>query len=237
MEKITLAIPVHDIESRWPFIKQNIGLADGDERVSEVVLSVEPQSRNERILRRLSQCPKVKVFFNEKREFVFRNKYRAIERSTNSWVIILDSDNQIDAFYLSTLYKLRPWDPKTMYQPEYLYPMFDARRLGGERITRENVARHMDFPMFRCLLNAMNYFVNRGEFLEANRELFDTNFDPKCADSLYINYNMLKNGCTLRVVKDLRYDHRVHDGSFYKQNAKQYKHLVNEIEERFRKMS
>lgn len=236
MEKISLAIPVHDIEKRRYFIWQNLALAQ-DERVGEVVLSVEPQSKNSVMLDKMSRInSKVRIFHNDVREYVFRNKYRAIERCTNDWVVILDSDNLIDLFYLNVLYKQVPWDKKSMYQAEYLFPMFDARRLRGDVVNRSNVAQFMGIPMFRCLLNGMNYLINRSEFLAANKELFDSGFDPKCADSLYINYNMMQAGCSLRVVKDLQYTHTVHAGSFYKQNMHQYKYLVVEIENRFRNL-
>lgn len=235
MEKISLAIPVHDVEKRHYFIRQNIDVAN-DERISEVVVSVEPQSNIVPLLDRLRGHGKVRVFVNDVREYVFRNKYRAIERCTNDWVVILDSDNLIDVFYLNVLYKLCPWNRKWVYQPEYLFPMFDARRLGGDTVDRGSVARYMNIPIFRCILNGMNYLVNRTEFLAANKELFDSGFDPKCADSLYINYNMMKAGCAMHVVKNLQYTHTVHAGSFYKQNMHQYKHLVVEIEDRFRNL-
>jgi hypothetical protein len=84
----------------------------------------------------------------------------------------------------------------------------------------------------RVMLNAMNYLVNRETFVNANREAFDNGFDPKCADSLFINYSLIKAGCLVKVVPGMQYEHRVHSGSYYREGSKVYPDLVPSIEKK-----
>lgn len=228
MEKISITIPVHDLNSRLLYISKVLGVAENDERIAEVVLSLEPHESWAMPL-----GGKIKKFENKVQEFVFRNKFLAVERSSSEWVAIIDSDNTFTSDYLDALYMQQPWNRMLIYQPEFALPKFDFREFSGKTIAG-GFRGLMQRPMFRCMLNAMNYIVNRQVFLDANRPLFESGFDPKCADSLFINYNLFKEGCGMFVVPGMQYQHTVHDGSFYKQNAKMYGHLVREMEEKFK---
>lgn len=228
MEKISITIPVHDLNSRLLYISKVLGVAENDERIAEVVLSLEPHESWAMPL-----GGKIKMFENKVQEFVFRNKFLAVERSSSEWVAIIDSDNTFTSDYLDALYMQQPWNRMLIYQPEFALPKFDFREFSGKTIAG-GFRGLMQRPMFRCMLNAMNYIVNRQVFLDANRPLFESGFDPKCADSLFINYNLFKEGCGMFVVPGMQYQHTVHDGSFYKQNAKMYGHLVREMEEKFK---
>jgi hypothetical protein len=102
LEKISLAIPVHAIALRATNVIALLDFAESEERIAEVVLSLEPDSAHVRPSR-----PKSRVFVNDKREFVFRNKFLAIEKCRCEWAIIFDSDNMLDKSYLDAVYKNR----------------------------------------------------------------------------------------------------------------------------------
>ena len=222
--KISIVIPVHAIEDRWHIIRKAIALADEDERIAEVLLNCEPNNTLP------IRGPKVRMLHNVKREYVFRNKYLAVLYSLSEYCIILDSDNTIDKNYIDTIYAQEPWKKNTIYQPEFARPSFDFRQFSGKTITRRNVRFHLSIAMFRVMINAMNFFVCRQTFLDANKETFNSGFDPKCADSLQVNYNLLKAENEIYVVPGLQYEHKVHDGSFYKETSKTYGHLTKELE-------
>lgn len=231
METISLAIPVHDFENRQQYVLDLIRYADTDDRISEVVLSFEPHFEAPLVRGR-----KVRCFYNDKREYVFRNKFLAVDRCKSNWVIIFDSDNQLDKAYVDKLFEYYPWNNKMIFQPEFAEPNFNITCFAGKVIDRSNAAECMNTPIFRTIINAMNYFVNRNSFLEANREMFNSGYDPKCSDSIQFNYNMFAAGNMMMIVPGLRYRHTIHPGSFYRQTMKQYSHLIYEMEAKVRQL-
>jgi hypothetical protein len=227
MEKISLAIPVHQLVYRWNILKRLIDYAEQDERIEEIVLSIEPDSEKLAIIR-----SKVMTYYNEKQEYVFRNKFKAVAACKNKWVIVFDSDNQIDKRYIDVLYSYYPWKANEIYQPEFLRPKFDLREFSGLIIDRSMLRNLMKKPMCRVMMNAMNYFVNKDTFIAANQESFDSGFDPKCSDSLHVNWNLFRHNNRMRVVPGLQYDHLIHSHSFYKQVSKEFGAMVTEAEQR-----
>ena len=78
---------------------------------------------------------------------------------------------------------------------------------------------------FDCLINCANYVVPVKEYLR----VFDPNFNPWTADTVYQLYNWLKAGNAMYVVPGMQYDHLIHDGSHYKEHNRKVPGLFNEI--------
>ena len=79
----------------------------------------------------------------------------------------------------------------------------------------------------------MNYLVNREEYLR----VFDNDIRPVTSDSIYQNYRWIEAGNMIYVVPDFQYDHRVHDGSHYRQNVRRTpSHLHDDIVNRLKQM-
>lgn len=198
-----------------------------DERVSEIVIVDDASDKEiydtlEAVISDIDN-PKVKLYRNENNLDCYLNKRRAVQLATNDWVIIFDSDNILTKEYIDQLYEARFssagaswWSWKRIYQPSFAKPLFDFTVLQGQVIDKTNVGIYLGYSCTETMLNAMNYFVNRHTWLEA----FDDSVNPVTSDSLYQNYNLLKDGCEVYVVPGLTYEHRVHDGSHYKQNVK-----------------
>lgn len=161
---------------------------------------------------------KIKVFRNDQNLDCYRNKRQAIKRATNQWCILLDSDNILPTSYLDRCTELisSGVTNTVAYFPSFAKPHFDFRKYAGQVITRANVASFMEDSTFQTMLNAMNYFINRDEFLRT----WDGSVDPVTSDSIYQNYRWLESGNSIYVVPDLEYDHRVHDGSHYRNNVR-----------------
>lgn len=209
----------------------------GDPRVSEIVITDDSDLFHAaEVTRMIKGWDNVKYFKNDYQLDCYRNKREAISKATNEWVIILDSDNTITKEYIDRIEDL--WlaglNPKTVYQPSYAKPHFNFTSHEGLLVDRHNVARHMTELMFSTMLNAMNYFVNRDEYLR----VWDESVDPVTSDSIFQNYNWLKAGNNIYVVPGLEYEHRVHEGSHYRNNVRRTPHgFHQEIENKLKALS
>lgn len=200
-----------------------------DDRISEIVI-VDDHS-DIRIFSNLQfmckDLEKVKLYRNESNLGCYHNKRRAIELATSEWVILFDSDNVLTTKYLDAITDLDPTLRTTLYQPEWARPHFDFRNFARSVITRDNVKGYMRQKHFSTMLNAMNFFVNREEYLR----VFDTNkTEPWTADSIYFNYLWLKAGNKIYVTPGMQYDHLVHNGSHYKANVHKTGNFYKEVE-------
>jgi len=186
-----------------------------DERVREIVIVDDCSSEEIRqtIAWKYLGTDKVEFLVNEVNLDCYRNKKRAIENCTSDWVLILDSDNEFSREFIDVIFSQRPWNPSWAYAPEFAEPHFNFKHLSGVAISRNNAGAYLD----KCstMLNAMNYFVRREAFLSC----WDGSIDPVTSDSLFHNYNFLKAGGSVYVTPGLRYTHRIHDGSHYRQNV------------------
>lgn len=215
--KISIAITTYQ---RTTLLFEAIENALQHDFIDEIVVS--DDASNHQVLSHLNeafdQYQKVKLFHNESNLDCYRNKAKSVERSTNEWVCILDSDNKFSKEYFDRVENLciAGVNPKTIYQPEFAKPHFDFSRYSGLNITAQNVASYMGDSTFQTMLNAFNYFVNRSEYLR----VFDASVDPVTSDSIFHNYNWLKAGNSIYIVPGLQYEHRVHDGSHYQQNVR-----------------
>ena len=191
-------------------------LADG--RVKEIVIV--DDCSDERIFVQIwdhyTSHSKVHVFRNESNMDCYRNKRQAVKRATGEWVALLDSDNIFSSEFVDAIFSQKEWNNTWAYAPEFARPHFDFRALSGTAISKNNIASILPNGNCGTMLNAMNYFVNRDEYLR----IWDKSIDPVTSDSLFHNYNWLKGGNTIYVTPGLQYDHRVHDGSHYKHNVR-----------------
>lgn len=197
-------------EAVEPFIK--------DDRISEIVISDDKSESAifEQIQANFAGIKKVKIFSNSENLDCYRNKRQAVKRATYEWALLLDSDNIFSTQFIDVIYSQQKWNPTWVYTPEFAKPHFDFRQISGTAISKNNISSILPNGNCGTMLNAMNYFVNRDEFLR----VWDHTIDPVTSDSLFHNYNWLKGGNTIYVTPGLQYKHRVHDGSHYKQNVR-----------------
>ena len=194
-----------------------------DERVSEVVISDDNSRPDviEKIYFKFKDVSKVKIFKNERTYDCYFNKAKAIERATNEWVCVLDSDNIFGMDYLNRIENIitAGLNNRVIYQPDFAKPHFNFTHLSGQLLNKGNIAQYMHNRSTDTMLNAMNYFVNRDEYLK----VFDSRTNPITSDSIYQNYRWLEAGNYIYVVPSFSYDHRVdnHNGEergHYSQN-------------------
>lgn len=217
-----------------------------DDRVSEIVivddcsnseiyerLEWAIQALNGELLHKTIEgktTPQIRLKRNDKNVGVYKNKIRSVELATNSWCIVFDSDNIIDKNYVDKLYQYFIWDNNCIYSPDFAMPEFDYTQFAGKIVSKENVADFTKFKMFDCWINTMNYFVNKNVFLRADQD----EVIPDAADSMYINYLLLKKGISIFTVPEMRYIHTVHQESNYVKKSYGDRHLLTETLKAFR---
>lgn len=212
-----------------------------DDRISEIVIV--DDCSDERIYNNLvfmcNAIDKVKIFRNDVNLGCYHNKRRAVELAQNEWVILFDSDNVLSKEYLDAIFHCHQftitspvgdvkyfWEPTHILQPEWARPHFDFRKFAGSVISKDNVKGYMRQQHFTTMLNAMNFFVNRDEFLKIPHRDSET----WTADSIYFNYLWLKAGNKIYVTPGMVYEHLVHNGSHYKANVHKTGNFYKEVE-------
>jgi glycosyltransferase involved in cell wall biosynthesis len=215
MKTITLSLTNYN---RVGLLRESFAQVIDDDRISEIVISDDASDLTvyKAIQHEYKDIAKVKIHRNLSNVGVYQNKYRSALHATNDWVILFDSDNVLGKDYIDTLYNLPvlDWNPTVVHCPDFAKPKFDYRHFAGKIIDKENASKFFRQKQFDCLINTMNCFVNREEFLK----VFDPNTEPSAADSAYFNYKWLMAGNSMLVVPGLQYEHRIHAGSHYVQN-------------------
>lgn len=179
--------------------------------------------------------PKVKLWRNEKNLDCYANKAQALRCVENDFAILLDSDNVLGPDYIEKIFSLEYFNPDFSVLPTFARPHFDYREFAGQVIARDNVARFMKNETFRTALNTANFFVHRDSYLEA----WNPNVNPHTADSIYMNYRLLRAGKKLLLMDGLEYDHEVHgegaeSGSHYQRNNRKTGTFAAETEAKLR---
>lgn len=212
--KISICIPTYN---RYEMTIKSIEQVLNDSRIAEIVI-IDDCSTNGDTTRLLEWCAARKepviVYKNDINLDCYRNKHQAILKATGDWCILFDSDNVLTTEYIDTLYQINEWDPNTIYQPVYSKPHFDFRNYAGLTISKMNVSQFTNTSIMTAL-NAMNFFINRKEYLE----IWDGSLDPVTSDSIYFNYCWLLAGNKIHMTPGLEYEHVIHSGSHYQNNV------------------
>jgi len=173
--------------------------------------------------------PKVKVYRNASNLGSFKNKFKSIQRATNDWVFLLDSDNFIESKVLKKLFiNLN----KKFFNEDFYYSSskiilenVDSDKKLNNKIIHYNFANKIiDYTLacknilikkyFDWFLNTGNFFINRNKYLQCFKKiLIKSKFDPKGADSIFFSYYWLVSGKKIMILDDLYYFHRIRKDS------------------------
>jgi len=201
-----------------------------DDRVSEIVIVDDNSEDNfwRKVQRYCEGKEKIKLFRNRKNLGCYKNKRESIAQAKNEFVIIFDSDNIMTKEYIDKIFE-REWNENEILAPDYVVS-FDYRHFGGHTLTRQNVNRFTRMERFDCLINTMNYFVHRDNYLK----VWDGSIEPWTADTIYQNYRWLDSGRSFHILKGLEYMHRIEHGakeerSHYLQHVRKTGNLFNTI--------
>lgn len=166
------------------------------------------------------------LYMNDKNIGMSRNKTRAIEWAKNPWCILLDSDNVIDQTYLDALEKSPlTLQPDVIYCPVFAKPNFDYRIYANELFYAEHAKKEIQSDVFNMAMNTCNYVVNRDWYLKT----YMHNEKHVASDTIWFNYNWLKDKGGFYFVPGMEYFHRVHKDSGFMQNAAYNMQQSNEV--------
>lgn len=225
--KISICIPVWN---RYDMPIKAVEQVLYDDRVSEVVFIDDASTNGDgiRLQEYYKNIEKVRFFTNAQNLDCYRNKHESVARATGEWCILFDSDNILTTNYIDTLFAIPDWDIHTVYQPSFARPHFDFRAYSGVSCTKSNIHDYLHTNVMTAM-NAMNFFVNRNEYLR----VWDGSVDPVTSDSIYFNYCWLLAGNTFYITSGLEYDHLVHQGH-YQDNHHRTGDFHNKLLNRFR---
>lgn len=214
MRQISVCIPTYE---RVEMLFESFEKVKDNDNISEIIIVDDASSMEvyERIKERAKENDKIKLFRNDTNRDCHYNKMTAISLVSNEWCCLWDSDNVFDFSYLYSLFQNLRWDERTIYTPSFAEPTFSFEQFAGLLITKGNVSRWIDEPMFETMLNASNFFVNKKQYLK----VWDGSVDPVTSDSIFFAYKWLEAGNKIQVVEGMRYFHRVHSGSHYQNNV------------------
>lgn len=225
MKTISICIPTYN---RYQLTIDSFAQVMNDNRVEEIILSDDASDNGayEALVNYFSGNDKVTVHRNEKNLDCYFNKNEAVKKSNNEWAALWDSDNVFGKDYLDAIFSIPEWDDKTIYQPSFAKPHFNFTQWEGLTITKENVSQYADTQLMTSL-NAMNFFINRNEYLK----VWDGNVNPGSSDSIYFSLCWLKSGNSILITPGLEYYHHIHQdkSNHYNQNAHKYVEFHNQI--------
>lgn len=205
---ISVAIPYHGDRAKWTL--QTVVNASAVSKIKEIVITIDPSDTDpKKIIQSLRSYKKVKVFKNDKRLFVFRNKVNAVSKCTQEWVALIDSDNIPGPGYFGAFSK-QTLNKNVIYQPSIGHTMIHYEEYIGKDINLRWAAENIDEVKVNMLLNTMNYMFHRKTWLKALENALKDDYDPLTADSAFINYNCFKAGMVMRVIDGMEYAHTVH---------------------------
>ena len=216
--------------------------------ISEIIITDENGEDVKKIEDFFQKNPKLKLFTNEKQLGPFLNKIKACSLSSNEWLVLMDSDNFSDINYFI---KAKEYiennikeEKNIILAPSYAKPNFNYSHLSdfvykkGEfnnnLLKEQQLFKHGLSPS-STLMNTGNYVINKylTDNLNLNEELNNINKSSAC-DVIYFNTLLFEQlDLNMHVVKDMEYDHVVHNGSIYLQTASNFADFNNCVYKRY----
>jgi glycosyltransferase involved in cell wall biosynthesis len=222
--------------NRWKMLIESFAEVLHDRRVSEIII-VDDHSdlKHWEMVNDIYDTSgegKIKKFRNTKNLGCYKNKREAISKASNEYVIIFDSDNILTTEYIDRIFE-QEWNRDTVLAPDFAKPHFDYTAFSGLTVSKENVKEMMLKKNFEAMINTMNYFVHRDEYLK----VWVDHKEPWTADTAFQNYNWLKAGNKIKVVKGMQYEHRIEHTehkSHYQEHNRKTGNMFNDVMDKMR---
>lgn len=180
---------------------------------------------------------KIKLYRNDNNLKPLLNKLETIKKSSNDWVILLDSDNKITNEYVDVVAKLEK-DNNSLYIPELLLNfnndiISDFSSMKNHVLNKDNIKNSLDNNSITTILNTGNFFVNKLQYIKTFENVsLEKNLETN--DSIYFSFLWLSNNLNIQIVDNLKYFHRQHDGSWYLNHKNECENNTVEIINRLR---
>lgn len=180
----------------------------------------------------LEQMPNVRIYKNNEKLGVFKNKLEVCKYAKNKYIALIDSDNFPDRKYFETV-KNYISKNGNMFPKEIIMapsrsinhndaPNLNYKEFENKIITKLNIKEHIPKIRFQVLLNTGNYIISKSitDNIQYNNEVMDI---ISGCDVVYFNLLAFMQfpNLELHVLEDLEYSHTEHsDGEYNKRDPR-----------------
>lgn len=197
--------------------------------INEIIICDETGNDYEKIIKytgfqKYINSNKLRLYKNNQILGVFLNKLKVCSLARNNYIALIDSDNFCDKVYFKTAINyikgkgLFNTNNNFILSPSFAKPNFNFKNFENEVITRNNIRNYLKGNQFGVLINTGNYIltkdiINNIKFTK-NKNLIDK---ISACDVMFFNLLVFQqfNNFSFHVVKDLEYEHSVHEDSEY----------------------
>ena len=185
---------------------------------------------------------KIKLYKNDTNLGPFMNKRNACLKASCEWICLMDSDNYAPEEYLQTAKNYLEsneckWND--ILAPSFAMPIFNYTHMQGQVLNKKTYKDICKLDegknMLMCFINTGNFVLNIKliQNLDISREGHNIDqFSPY--DVIYFNTLVLEQfNVNIHIIKDLYYQHVVHDGSIFTNHSHNYKQFESMINKRF----
>lgn len=187
---------------------------------------------NEKYKNLLEQMPNFKIYKNEKRLGVFKNKLNACKCASGKYIALIDSDNFPDRNYFEKVKEYISKNEKSFPENIILAPSrsinhndapnLNYKEFENKIINKTNIIEHLPKIKFQVLLNTGNYIISKTitDNIKYDDEIMDI---ISGCDVVYFNLLAFKqfSDLELHVIEGLEYSHTEHkDGEYNKRDPR-----------------
>jgi hypothetical protein len=165
---------------------------------------------------------KFRIYKNDIVLGVFYNKIKVCNLAKNNYIILIDSDNFADRDYFinaKNFISISVMPEYFIISPSLLKTTnFNYKHLSDVVYTKKNVKQYINSYHFITMLNTGNYILSKNIFLNLNTEFSSFTADKIAScDVIYFNLLVFQQieDIHLYVLKNLEYEHIVHNDSEY----------------------
>lgn len=210
------------------YLKQNL--------IDEIIISDENGNDYNKIKNKYSDILKTnsnfKIYKNEEKLGVFKNKLKVCSYASNEYIALIDSDNFSDEKYFKIIKKYIESNNKKFPKNIILAPSrsinhndspnLNYKEFENQIITKSNIKQYLPNIKFQVLLNTGNYIISKNiiDKIEYNNNLMDI---ISGCDVIFFNLLafMKYPDLELHVIEWLEYSHTENnDGEYNKRDSR-----------------
>jgi hypothetical protein len=211
--------------------------------IDEIIISDEDGNDYNKIINKyqdiLNKYNNFKVYKNNEILGVFLNKLKVCSYASNNYIALIDSDNFCEESYFikvkEYILSCDNLSKNLVLSPSYSKPHFSYKSLENIILKKDNINQYTEYNNFGILINTGNYIITKNII---DNIKYDNNilYNISACDVQYFNLLAFKQfeDFEFHIIKDLEYNHNVHNDSEYLKTKKicnlyANKYIYNEI--------